>query len=123
FDEADGCEVVDVVSPRDDTDVSALCTRDDVDLIAVHAPPFLHRACVDRALDAGKAVLCDKPFGRNAADATAMVEHAHAAGAVALLNFEFRHHPGRMRLRELIQEGAIGEVRHLQWSVFGSGFV
>jgi predicted dehydrogenase len=123
FDEAEGCEVVDVVSPRDDDAVRELCTRDDVDLVAVHSPPFLHRACVDRALDAGKAVLCDKPFGRSAADATAMVEHADAAGSVALLNFEFRHHPGRMRVRELVLDGAIGDVRHVQWSVFGSGFV
>jgi predicted dehydrogenase len=123
FAEADGCEVVDVVSPRDDEAVGALCNDDHVDLVAVHSPPFLHRACVDRALDAGKAVLCDKPFGRNAADATAMVEHAEAADAMALLNFEFRHHPGRMRLRELVLDGAVGDVRHVQWSVFGSGFV
>jgi predicted dehydrogenase len=123
FAEADGCEVVDVVSPRDDDAVGALCNDDAVDLVAVHSPPFLHRTCVDRALDAGKAVLCDKPFGRNAADATAMLEHAEAADAVALLNFEFRHHPGRMRLRELVLDGAVGDVRHVQWSVFGSGFV
>ena len=123
FAESEGCEVVDVISPRDDEAVRALCTHDDVDLVAVHAPPFLHRTCVDQALDAGKAVLCDKPFGRNTADAIAMVEHADVAGAVALLNFEFRHHPGRIRLRELIRDGAIGDVRHLQWSVFGSGFV
>ncbi len=123
FDEAEGCEVIDVISPREGKDVRALCERDDVDLVAVHSPPFLHRECVDRALDAGKAVLCDKPFGRNAADAAAMLEHADAAGTVALLNFEFRHHPGRMRVRELVHDGAIGEVRHVQWSVFGSGFV
>ena len=123
FDEAEGSAVVDVVSPRDEDTVRELCARHDVDLIAVHAPPFLHRVCVDHALDAGKAVICDKPFGRNAADATAMADHAAATDAVALLNFEFRHHPGRMRLRELVLDGAIGDVRHVQWSVFGSGFV
>lgn len=123
FAEAEGCEVVDVVSPRDDDAVRELCSRDDVDLVAVHSPPFLHRACVERALDASKAVLCDKPFGRDAIDAAAMTDHAHVAGVPALLNFEFRHHPGRMRLRELVHDGAIGDVRHVQWSVFGSGFV
>jgi predicted dehydrogenase len=41
---------------------------------------------------------------------------------VALLNFEFRHQPGRAALRSFIQDGAIGPVEHLQWTMFGSGF-
>jgi predicted dehydrogenase len=44
------------------------------------------------------------------------------ADAVALLNFEFRHHPGRIALRSLLQDGAIGTVEHIQWTVFGAGF-
>ena len=51
----------------------ALCARADLDLVAVHSPPFLHPAHVDHALDAGHAVLCDKPFGRNAEDAATML--------------------------------------------------
>ena len=43
------------------------------------------------------------------------------AGVVALLNFEFRHHPGRARLRELVQEGVVGTVEHVQWSAFAAG--
>ena len=100
----------------------ALCHHPDVDLVAVHAPPFLHREHVTMALAAGKAVLCDKPFGTSTADAEAMEQAADDAGAVALLNFEFRHHPGRIALRSLLQDGAIGTVEHVQWTVFGAGF-
>ena len=122
FAEMDGCTLVDVVSPRDDVAARALCQRPDVDLVAVHSPPFLHRDHVLAALAAGKAVLCDKPFGRNADEAGSMAAAADDASAVALLNFEFRHHPGRVALRSLIRDGAIGTVEHVQWTVFGTGF-
>jgi predicted dehydrogenase len=122
FAEAGGCRVVDVVSPRDDDAVHALIHHPDVDLVAVHSPPFMHREHVEQALRAGKAVLCDKPFGRSTADAEAMEQAARDAEAVALLNFEFRHHPGRIALRSLLQDGAIGTVEHVQWTMFGAGF-
>jgi predicted dehydrogenase len=122
FAETDGCTLVDVVSPRDDDAVRALCHHPDVNLVAVHSPPFLHREHVELALAAGKAVLCDKPFGTSATDAEAMHMAASDTDAVALLNFEFRHHPGRIALRALLQDGAIGTVEHVQWTVFGAGF-
>ena len=121
FAATDGCEVVDVVSPRDDDAVQGLFARDDVDLVAVHSPPFCHRDLVIGALAAGKAVLCDKPFGTNESGAKAMDAAARDAGTVALLNFEFRHHPGRARLRELVLDGAVGTVEHVQWSALAAG--
>jgi len=121
FAETSGCEVVDVVSPRDEGAVRTLCAQPDIDLIAVHSPPFLHHDHVLWALDAGRAVLCDKPFGTNAADAVAMDTAARAADALAFLNFEFRLHPGRAALRALVREGAIGSVEHVQWSAFVAG--
>jgi predicted dehydrogenase len=122
FEDTDGCSVVDVVSPRDEAAVRALCEHPDVDLVSVHSAPFLHRRDVELALGAGRAVLCDKPFGANAADAEAMDAAARAAGTVALLNFEFRHHPGRAALHSLVRDGAIGDVEHVQWTLFGAGF-
>jgi predicted dehydrogenase len=114
FDQTDGCQVIDVVSPRDDAAVGALCARDDVDLIAVHSPPFLHLDHVRRAIAGGHAVLCDKPFGRNGEEAAAMCAMANEAGVVNLLNFELRFDPANGRLHALLQEGAIGEPEHVQ---------
>jgi predicted dehydrogenase len=121
FAETDGCEVVEVVSPREDAAVRALCARDDVDLVAVHSPPFLHAEHVRYALEAGRAVLCDKPFGRDADDARDMLADARAAGAVHLCNFEFRFDPGRAALRDLATAGAIGTVEHVQITSCSAG--
>ena len=118
FAAAQDCEVVDVVTPRDDAAVSALCARADLDLISVHSPPFLHVEHVRRAIEAGHAVHCDKPFGRNARESAEMVDLAREAGVVNLLNFERRFDPSRQRLRALVQEGAIGEPDHFQYSRF-----
>src|SRR2546428_9386214 len=115
-----GCEVVDVVSPRDNEAVAALCARADVDLVCVHSPPFLHAPHVRLALAAGHAVLCDKPFAMDAEEAAALVAEAEAAGVVHLVNFEFRHQPARVRLRELLAEGAIGRPEHLLWTHYSA---
>jgi predicted dehydrogenase len=118
FATASDCEVVEVVTPRDDAAVAALCARSDLDLISIHSPPFLHVEHVRRAVEAGHAVHCDKPFGRNAEDAAVMVDLAEQAGVLGLLNFERRFDPARQRLRALIQDGAVGEPNHFQYARF-----
>ncbi len=121
FAATDGCAVLDVVSARDASAVRALCARDDVDVISVHSPPMLHRAHVDAAIDAGHAVLCDKPFGLNAGDAAHMAQRAEDAGVVGLVNFEFRHDPMRQYLKDTLESGALGVVDAVVWTHVSSG--
>jgi len=116
----DGCEVVDVVSPRDDAAVSALCGRTDIDLISVHSPPFLHLDHVRRAVDGAHDVLCDKPFGRNAAEASEMRDVAHAAGVLHFLNFENRYDTARRCVRAAVTDGTIGEPEHVSFTMLMS---
>src|SRR6476659_4231258 len=118
FEETEGCTVVDLVSPRDDEAVRALCARTDVDLISVHSPPFLHLDHVRRAIDGGHAVLCDKPFGVNAAEAQVMHDLARDAGVPNFVNYEFRFHPVRNQLHALVLDGAVGTVEQVEWSAF-----
>jgi predicted dehydrogenase len=118
FAKTEGCQVVDVVSPRDDQAVSRLCKRDDVDLISVDSPPFMHLDHVRRAIDGGHAVVCQKPLGRNAADAEQMYNLAAGAGVVNLVTYEFRVHPVRTRVRALVLDGVVGRVEHVQWTSF-----
>jgi predicted dehydrogenase len=118
FAAANNCTVVEVVTPRDDAAVAALCARPDVDVISVHSPPFLHVEHIRRATEAGHAVLCDKPFGRNAEDAAVMLELAKHAGVPHFLNFERRFDPARERIRALLLDGAIGEPNHFQYLRF-----
>ena len=121
FDETDMCEVVDVVSARDEDAVRALVTRADVDLVSVHSPPFLHAPHVRLALAAGKAVLCDKPFALDADEAADLETEARNAGVVALCNFEFRYEPARALLRGLVADGALGRVEHVQMTRISAG--
>jgi predicted dehydrogenase len=120
FQAVDRCEVVDVVSPRDGAAVAALCARADLELISVHSPPFLHLDHVRRAVGAGHDVLCDKPFGRNAAEAAEMRDIAQAAGVLHLLNFENRYDSARRCVRAAIADGAIGEPEHVAFTMLMS---
>ena len=115
FSATEGCEVVDVVSPRDGDAVAALCARTDVDLISVHSPPFLHLDHVRRAVESDHAVLCDKPFGRNTAEATEMRDLAVAAGVPHFLNFENRYDPARQCARAAVIDGVVGDPEHVAY--------
>jgi predicted dehydrogenase len=123
FERTPGCEVVDVVSARDDAGVANLCDRHDVDRISVHSPPFLHAMHVRRALVGGHGVLCDKPFGLDALEAETLHAAAEAAECLHLVNFEFRYDPMRERVRELVLGGAIGEPEHVAWTHLSAGSV
>ena len=121
FGGTDGCEVVDVVSPRDDGAALALCRRSDVDLVAVHSPPFLHGRHVRAAIEAGHAVLCDKPFGLDADESDDLLAAAEAADVLHFVNFEFRRDPTRALLRQLLVEGVIGRSEHAVWTHISAG--
>lgn len=110
---------VEIVPSRDSEAVARACET--ADLVSIHSPPFQHREHVLAALAAGRDVLCDKPFGRNGAEAREMRDAAKAAGVLHFLNFEFRCQPAWDKARELIGEGAIGELVHVNWSSFGNG--
>jgi predicted dehydrogenase len=118
FDELEGCELVDVVTPRDHDAVRALCASPDVDLISIHSPPFLHLDHVTQAVAGGHAVACDKPFGISAEEAQSMVSLAAEAGVVNVVNFEFRFDAKHLMIRSLVDEGAIGDPVHFQSTMF-----
>ncbi|MFI5510291.1 Gfo/Idh/MocA family protein [Mycobacterium sp. NPDC051804] len=111
---------VEVISARDEAAVKTAIASD-VDLISVHSPPFMHTDHVNAAIDHGHAVLCDKPFGRNAEEAEAMREKAREAGVLNFLNFEFRRNESWAKIKKCADDGIIGTPRHLNWSFYGSG--
>ncbi len=95
-----------------DDDWRELIARDDVDLVSIVTPVVTHCEMTLAALDQGKAVLCEKPMAVNALEAKRMTARARSAGVLALIDHELRFLPGRVKLRELIQGGEIGQVRH-----------
>lgn len=110
------CKVT-LVSPRDDEAVRKAC-RAAVDLVSVHSPPFMHREHVLFALEQGCAVLCDKPYGVSTGDARDMYDAAREKGIPTFLNFEFRCRTSNLKVKELIDSGAIGRLQHGSWQSF-----
>src|SRR5437588_490199 len=83
----------------------------DVDAVGVATPPHTHAPLVLKAIAAGKHVVCEKPFARDAAEAVTMLSAAREAGVVHLLGTEWRFDAGQGLLTRTINEGAIGEPR------------
>jgi predicted dehydrogenase len=85
-----------------------LVTRDDVDLVYNALPPAAHLEWTVAALEGGKAVLCEKPFARNAGEAATMVAAAERTGLMLMEAFHYRHHRVMYDAVALIRAGGIG---------------
>jgi predicted dehydrogenase len=79
--------------------------------VSIVTPPHPHAALVLEAVAAGKHVVCEKPFARDAVEAREMLAAAEAAGVVHLLGTEFRFATNQALVARLVAEGAIGEPR------------
>jgi predicted dehydrogenase len=86
--------------------------RDDLDVIVVATPADLHAPMAIAAARAGKHVLCEKPIGRSAAEAAAMVEAADSAGVATAMGYEMRWYPERAAVAGLVHGGFLGD-QHL----------
>ena len=80
-----------------------------MDAVYIGLPNGLHPEWTVRAAGAGKHILCEKPVARTRADAERMAAAAREAGVILMEAFMYRLHPQHARVRELIEEGAIGE--------------
>ncbi len=97
--------------PRALTSVDEALSLGGVDAVTVATPPHTHAAIALAAIAAGKHVLCEKPFARDAAEGRAVLSAAQDAGIVHLLGCEFRWDAGQALLAEAVQGGAVGEPR------------
>jgi predicted dehydrogenase len=82
-----------------------------VDAVAIATPPNTHFALALEAVEAGRHVLCEKPFTTDAYEAAQLVAAVERAGVVGALGHEFRWNPARAAVGVAITSGAIGEVR------------
>ncbi|MEU5581776.1 Gfo/Idh/MocA family oxidoreductase [Streptomyces huasconensis] len=89
----------------------ALLEQDDVEAVYVPLPAALHAPWVRAALTAGKHVLAEKPVTTDAATTRGLFSLARAGGLVLSENVLFVHHARHRAVRQLIEDGAIGEVR------------
>jgi predicted dehydrogenase len=91
-----------------------LLAAPDVDAVYVPLPNSLHATWTLSAIDAGKHVLCEKPFTSNAAEALTVAAAAERSGLVVMEAMHYRYHPLVRRMAALLADGAIGVPSHAQ---------
>ncbi len=97
--------------PHVHSSYEALVHDEDVDVVYIATVNNLHRDHSILCLEAGKAVLCEKPFTTNAAEAREVIEAARRKRVFCMEAMWMRFVPLMSRLREIIASGTIGEVR------------
>src|SRR5215471_3291525 len=95
-----------------ETDWRKLIERKDIDLIDIASPNDTHAEIAIAAARAGKMVMCEKPLGRNAAEAKAMVEAVESAKVANMVWYNYRRAPAVVLLKNLIDEGRFGQIFH-----------
>jgi predicted dehydrogenase len=94
------------------TDWHDLVAHDEVDLVCVTGPNFIHRDVAVAAAQAGKHLWVEKPAGRDAGETAEIVAAVEAAGVQAATGFNYRNVPAVERAREIVASGRIGIVEH-----------
>jgi predicted dehydrogenase len=87
----------------------------DIDIVDIVTPNWLHYEVAMEAIAAGKHVYCEKPLAITAKEAKSMWEAARDAGVTTIVGFSYLGNPGVQLIKQLIQDGTLGEV----WSIKG----
>lgn len=103
--------------PRAYGSYEELLADPEVDVIYNSLPNHLHAEWTIKACQAGKHVLCEKPIALSLEEVDAIEEASRKAGVVVQEAFMYRHHPQTLRVKEMVDQGAIGPV-HLIRGIF-----
>jgi predicted dehydrogenase len=92
----------------------ALLADPDIDAVYNPLPNGLHGRWTRAALNAGKHVLCEKPFTANADEASEIADLAAKSDRVVMEAFHYRYHPMTLRTEQIIASGVIGKLRRVE---------
>ena len=95
------------------TDSDQLLKEADCDAVSIVTPDPFHHGIALKAIAAGKHVLCEKPLALNYGDAAERRDAAQAAGVINMVNFSYRRSSAIQKLKELVEEGVLGAIRHV----------
>ncbi|MHB1037364.1 MAG: Gfo/Idh/MocA family protein [Pirellulales bacterium] len=95
-----------------ETDWRKLVERDDIDLIDICAPNFMHHDIALAAAERHKMIICEKPLAMNSAEAEEMVVAVEKAGVPNMVSFNYRRVPAISLAKQVIDEGRIGRPFH-----------
>ena len=102
--------------PRAHGSYEALLNDPEIDVIYNSLPNNLHAEWTIKALRAGKHVLCEKPFALTLAEVDAMIAASRETGKVLAEAFMYRHHPQTLKVKELVDGGALGKLQLIKGS-------
>jgi len=91
-----------------------LISDPEIDAIYNPLPNGLHAQWTIAALEAGKHVLCEKPFTANTHEAEDVAAVAERTGLVVMEAFHYRYHPLAHRMREIVESGELGPIRRVE---------
>lgn len=94
-------------------DWQVMIDKHPVDLVCVVTPPVYHAQMALTALDAGAHVICEKPMAMNSDESQQMLEKAVSLNRIHMMGHELRFNPTRRKIRQLIADGAIGKIQHI----------
>src|SRR5882757_9896991 len=100
--------------PRVHDSYDALLADPEIDAIYNPLPNGLHCEWTIKALEAGKHVLCEKPFTANAKEAEAVAAVATRTGLVVMEAFHYRYHPLAKRMREIVASDELGTIERVE---------
>jgi D-xylose 1-dehydrogenase (NADP+, D-xylono-1,5-lactone-forming) len=106
--------------PRAYGSYEGLLADPEIEAVYISLPNTLHAEWSIKALDAGKHVLCEKPFTRHPEEVEASFDAAERNGRLLSEAFMYRHNPQTAKLVELVRDGAVGELRLIR-STFSYG--
>ena len=113
-----GVDQVKGAKPGTFRDYTKLLEQPNVDAVAIVTPNQLHKEMTIRALEAGKHVLCEKPMGITMEDCDEVVAAAKKSRYLLQYGMQLRHTPTFIKVNELVQGGAIGNIRYAWISDF-----
>jgi len=95
-----------------DCDWQRVMERDDIDVVDIATPGYLHHDMAIFAAQAGKHVICEKPLANTLADTKEMLKAVQKAGVKHMLMHNYRKIPAVALVRKLIDEGRLGDIYH-----------
>jgi predicted dehydrogenase len=105
-----------LLADRAASSAEELVEADDVDVVHICTPNHLHAPLAERAMAAGKHVICEKPLSTDVAGARRLADLAGAAPVVAAVPFVYRFYPTVRDARGRVRRGDLGSLRLLHGS-------
>lgn len=87
----------------------------DLDLVSITSAPYLHSEMAIEVFNKKIHVLCEKPLALNSEQSRNMVTKKNEVGCLGFTNFEFRFLPARMKIKEIISGGTLGDILHVHY--------